>query len=160
MKHIKIIYLVAGLVAAGSSGLLQAEDAKPQGPKRQEVREQVKSLPPEERGAKLKEMREGQGMRPQTPPNIREELGKLPPAEREARLKELREKRQAGTEHDRQLLKQRIEQRLAELRKKKEDGTITDQELRQLERGEQMLRSFDQPQSPPADRKPVEKKNR
>jgi cell division protein FtsN len=160
MKHTTLIYLVAALIAASTSSLLQAQDAKSERPNRPEGREQLKSLSPEERGAKLKELRETQKIRPQAPPNIREELSKLPPEEREARLKELRAKKPAGTEQDRQLLKLRIEQRLADLRKKKEDGTITDQELRQLERGEQMLRSFDERQEKPADRKPAEKKTR
>src|SRR6266568_6148468 len=116
---------VAVLLASGSYLALKAADEAPPAktPDRQERREQLKNLTPEERAAKIKEFREQR----------REELQKLSPEERAAKIKEEREKRvaarQALTPQEREAkrkeIRERMDKQLGELRKKKADGTLT-----------------------------------
>jgi hypothetical protein len=79
-------------------------------------REELRNLPPAEREAKLKELREEiqQGRR---------QFKLLSPEDREAKRKEMR---------------QRIDAQIDVLRKRKADGTINETETRRLERMEQM----------------------
>lgn len=130
MKNVKIIYLMAGMMALSTPQLTRAEDTKPaERPSREELREKYQKLSPEEREAKAKEIRENMekrrgeafkelGLNP-------EELKKLPEAERREKIKEAAEKK------------------LAELRKKQADGSLTDSEkqmLGNLERREKFLK--------------------
>src|SRR5215203_3669074 len=63
MKNTKLVYLIAGLMAAAVPQLTRAEDAKkPAGaPNREELREKFQNLSPEEREAKKKEFTEKRG---------------------------------------------------------------------------------------------------
>ena len=137
MKNTKLIYLVAGLMTMSVPQLTRGDDAKPtERPNREELREKLQNLSPEEREAKMKEFRE---KHPEATANFEkrrdeamkdlglnpEELKKLPESERREKIKEAAEKK------------------LAELKKKSADGTITDSEkqmLTNLERREKMMK--------------------
>ena len=125
MKNVKIICLVAGLIAMSVPQLTRAEDAKkPEGrPNREGLRKEFQNLTPEEREAKKKEMQEkGREEMKKMGKDLglnEEDLKKLSPEERRAKIKEAAEKK------------------LTELQKKKTDGTITDSEKETLQRLEQ-----------------------
>ena len=97
-----LISSVLGLVLSTASVQLRAEpaDAPPPSANREEIRRLLKELPPEERRALIKELREERAAKPDKPkPNVpppanREEilrqLQDLPPEERRARIMELR----------------------------------------------------------------------
>ena len=141
MKNIKLICAVAGLMALSAPQLIHAEDAKPEGqPNREELREQLKNLTPEERQAKIKEYRE---KHPEAAASMErrgeemkkmvkdlgldpEELNKLPEEERRAKVRAASEKK------------------LAELQKKKTDGSITDAEKETLEKLEMRKKFMEQ----------------
>lgn len=121
MKNIKLIYLVAGLMAISTPQLTRGDDTKPaERPSRGEAREKFQKLSPEEREAKSKEFRENmEKRREQAIKDLGlnpEELKKLPESERRAKIKEAADKK------------------FAELKKKKADGTLTDSEKQSLER--------------------------
>jgi translation initiation factor 3 subunit A len=155
MKRMKLLWWAfAVLVTSGTGAVLRGADDTPPAktPNREELREQLKNLSPEEREAKIKELREKRRAEME---KTREELKKLPPEERAAKIKELREKRAAERpelknltpeerEAKRKEMKARMEQRLADLRKKKVDGTITPQEEKRLERMEEMGKRLEQ----------------
>lgn len=112
-----------------------ADEKTPDESTRQELRQQLKALTPEERRAKLKELR---AKHPEARPLAN--FARLTPAERAARLKEVgidveRMKNLPPAER-RKELRDRAEKRLAELQKKKADGTLTPAEEKQLLRGE------------------------
>ena len=117
------------LVAALSGGIVASPAADPVSTNklsREEIekrREEWGKLTPEERNARMKEMRE------RAMEKRREDFNKLTPEEREAKRKELRE---------------RLEKRLNELRAKQTNGTITPEETRDLERREQIKKRFEQ----------------
>lgn len=129
MKNVKLICLIAGLMALSAPQVTRGDDAKPERPNREELRERFQNLSPEERKAKAKEFRENWekrrdeavkelGLNP-------EELKKLPESERRAKIKEAADKK------------------LEELKKKKADGTITDDEketLKHLERRAEFMK--------------------
>jgi hypothetical protein len=130
MKHVQLIYIVAGVMALSAPQLTRGDDAKPSRRPTPEQREKFQNLSPEEREAKIKEFREKHagdaanfekrrddaikdlGLNP-------DELKKLPESERRAKIKEAAEKK------------------LVELQKKKTDGSITDAEKETLQRLEQ-----------------------
>ncbi len=132
---------MAGLMAMTAPQWVQAEDAKPEErPNREELREKLKNLTPEERQAKLKELRE---KHPEGAANLErrgeemkkmakdlgldpEELKKLPEDERRAKVKAAAEKK------------------LTELQKKKTDGSITDSEKETLEKLEMRKKFMEQ----------------
>ncbi|MFM1769902.1 MAG: hypothetical protein RJA22_2431 [Verrucomicrobiota bacterium] len=150
-------------VFAPSLGAAETPDpAPPAGwPTREQLREQLKDLTPEQRQAKLKEMRERLG-----PPGglsgplfekrraefekFRQELQSLPPAERAARLQAWRQTNGLGTnsllgpippglnpadsEAKRGQFRERIQAELEQLKAKKAGGTLTPEETRRLER--------------------------
>lgn len=134
MKSAKLIYLTAGLMAFSMPQLTRGEDTKPPGrPNREELREKLKDLTPEERAAKIKEFRD---KNPQAVPSLekraeemkkfvkdlglnQEELQKLSPEERRAKIKEAADKK------------------TTELEKKKAAGTLTDADKETLQRLEQ-----------------------
>jgi hypothetical protein len=115
------------------------------------LREELKSLSPEERQKRLREFREQYGapVRDELDKR-REELRKLPPEERQAKMKELREqileRRKAMTEEERKAkrgeIKARLERQLGELRQKKTNGTLTPLESRRLQRLETVGQRF------------------
>jgi hypothetical protein len=159
-----LAFLLAALVGL-ALGLRAQEDPKPPQPPldRQQLREQLKNLTPEQRQAKLREMREQQlgtnrveiEKRREAFQKLQEELKGLPPEERQARMREWREKQGLGrpgfrtidtdqAKAKREELKKRIDQQLTELRKKKADGTITEQESKRLERMELMSKRLEE----------------
>ena len=79
-------------------------------------REEFRSLPPEERAARMRELRQSLGQE-------RGGFRLLTPEQREAKRGEL---------------KKRVDTQIGNLRAKKTDGTITEAEKRRLERMEQM----------------------
>ncbi len=120
-----------------------------------------RTLSPEERKARLEEIRE---RNPEAVRKLREELErrreelkKLPPAEREAKIKEIRERfgerRKAMTVEERkakrQEIKGRFDKQLGLLREKKTNGTLNAQEARRLERLETVGQRFKQTESKP-----------
>lgn len=181
MKRASFLHCPVALLLALSPALaLCAADepvpAPPPGkPTREELREKLKDLTPEQRERKLKEIRaqSGQGG-PLTGPmteemkkrradfeKLRESLQSLPPAEREARLREWRAtnappRRLDGPgsltpeerEDKRKEFLTRIDEQLEKLNKKKATGALTDDETRrlsQLEQVKQRMESADRP---------------
>lgn len=148
--------LVAVLLAGAASGRAAdpASTNTAVAPKisRDQLREQIKNLSPEERAARLKQWRE------QNPSGTAEEalrrrelLRSLPPEEREAKLREWRDRgttNAAGLraalarltpeqrEAKRKEIQQRVESEYAKLAKKLEAGTISDEERIRLRRVE------------------------
>lgn len=132
---IKIIYLTAGLFIFSLPQISRGEDPKPaERPNREELREKFKNLTPEERAAKIKEMREknsGAGRGEEMQKMFKDldlnmaDLQKLSPEERRAKIKEAAEKK------------------TAELQKKKSAGTLTDAEKETLQRIEQRRRMME-----------------
>jgi len=140
MKNSTLIYLAAGLMAFAMPQLTRGEDAKPAGrPNREELREKLKNMTPEERAAKIKELR---GANPKGGPSAanrgedmkrmlkdlgldQAELQKLSPEERRAKIKEAADKK------------------VAELEKKKGAGTLTDAEKETLQRMEQRRKALE-----------------
>ena len=148
---------ILGLIAANRFPARAAEGvpAPSQKVHREEVKDEFKKLSPEERQAKIKELREKNG----GPNRVeiekrREEFQKLSPAEKEARLKERKERAEklGLTPEERQArrkaMQDRMQHQLTELRKKKTDGTISTAETQRLERLEQVSKRF--AEGPPA----------
>ena len=141
MKNIKLICTVAGLIALAVPQVIQAEDAKPEGqPSREEIREKLKNLTPEEREAKMKEFREkhpegagNQEKRREEMKKMAKELG-LDPEE----LKNLPE------DERRAKVKAAADKKITELQKKKADGSITDAEKETLEKLEMRKKFMEQ----------------
>jgi hypothetical protein len=138
---------------AGRSAEVPSTNA-PAAPKisREQLREQIKNLPPEERAARLKQWRE-QNAAGQAEEALRrrELLRSLPPAEREAKLREWRERGATNAvnfrsalakltpeqrEAKRKEIRQRVESEYDKLRNKEADGTISDEERIRLRRVE------------------------
>lgn len=104
MKFMKrvLLAIVSGGVLVASSVMAQeapkapreetSKEAKPEGlPSREEIRKELEALPPEQRQARLAEIREKMKNSPEMQ-KLREELKNMPPEQREAKMKELREK--------------------------------------------------------------------
>jgi hypothetical protein len=163
----ELIALALALVGTASVPGLRADDEpKPPPPppiNREALREQLRNMAPEQRQARIRELRERQlstnrvdlEKRRQEFQKLQEELKNLPPEERPKKLREWREKQglaQPGfrtinpdqAKAKREELKRRVEQQLTELRKKKADGTISEQESKRLERMEVMAKRLEQ----------------
>ena len=149
--------LVAAALFVGMARERAAEPAStnlPAAPRisREQLREQIKYLTPEERAARLKQWREqnASGLAEESL-RRRELLKGLPPAEREAKLREWRERGATNTsnlrtpppkltpeqrEAKRTEIRQRVESEYEKLRQKETDGTISDEERIRLRRVE------------------------
>lgn len=122
---------------------------------REEMRERMKNLTPEERQKMMNQLRERAGGTGLNGPEMdkrraemekmRQELKDLPPAERAARIQAFRETntvlrpgvsnlRPEETEARRKQFQERIAKELEQLKAKKSAGTITEEESRRLER--------------------------
>jgi hypothetical protein len=146
MNHAKLItcalaafILLPAAMTARAADENPAKDAKSQ---RQELREKLKNMTPEERQAALKKWREEHPEATTPREQLRKqsaEGNKLTAEQREARRKEMHAA---------------LEKRLAELKKKQTDGTLTDLEKKRLERLELALKRADQTRReiPPADK--------
>lgn len=183
-----VLASVVTLAAAGLPTFAQtvepADPAPPPGrPTREELREQLKNLSPEERQAKLREMRERAGgpTGPQLEKRraefekMRQELQGLPPAERAARLQQWRQTNGFGTnsilgpipprlnpadsEAKRGEFRERIQSELKQLKAKEAAGTLTPEETRRLQRmiewSERLKAAPDGPGGPAGGRRPA-----
>jgi len=162
-----ILWMACGAVVA----LRAADDpAPPPGrPTREQIRESIRNLTPEERVARLKAIRDSGGLgapaadallkRRAEFEKLREETKGLPPAEREAKLREWREKNAAGRPAQarmtpeerverRQLFQKRIEDHIATLNNKKAEGSISEEESRRLENMKGMLKRLESAPAP------------
>ena len=136
MKHIRMMAMIAGCCALVMPCAVRAEDDKPADkssaqPSREELREKLKDMSPEERRKYLQEHRPANGPGNGDPSQRREEFAKrlgLDPAEME---KLSPQERQAK-------MKEAVEKKIADLEKQKADGTISEQDGRILERLKQM----------------------
>lgn len=148
MKKYFVLPLVAGAVFGFTLPSARADDTNaPANLNRPAVKRELKNLSPEERRAKVQELRKQQAN--QEAAKRREQLQTLTPEEREARIKEFREKhpevvKQIGglsAEERRAKIKEKIEA----LQAKKAAGTITPQEERLLERMEGAVKRMESP---------------
>ena len=150
------LLLTAAVLFAGLVDGPAAEPAPtklPAAPKisREQLREQIKNLTPEERANRLKQWREQNAAGSAEEALRRRELLKgLTPAEREAKLREWRERGSTNAanvhtplkltpeqrEAKRREIRQRVESEYGKLRQKLADGTISDEERIRLRRVE------------------------
>lgn len=102
MKRVLLAVLSGGVVLASSVRAQEApqkpreeaaaKEAKPEAlPSREQIRKELEALPPEQREARMKEIRERMKNSPEMQ-KLREEIMALPPEQREAKIKEIREK--------------------------------------------------------------------
>ena len=139
MKHFSTVLLSLLLLATGGAWSRAAEEPSDKRPTREEMekrREELKKLSPEERDAKLKELRDKFGWPPREEPDKRRESpSKITSEERESKRKEL---------------KGRLEKRIAELRARQTNSVNAAEDARELERCEQILKRFEQNSLPVA----------
>ena len=173
MKRTRLLHCsVTTLLVLGAGLALRAADdpAPPPGlPTREELREKLKGLTPEERQAKLKELREKSGFNGPLAGEMqkkraelqkfRESIKDLPPAERETKMREWREKNlpllnaasnmsPEDRATNRVKLQERIKDQLDALKEKKKAGTLTEEETRRLERMETWTKRLDSGEAP------------
>ncbi len=102
MKRALLVILSGGLVMAPALSAQEApqkpreeavaKETKPEAlPSREQIRKELEALPPEQREARMKEIRERMKNSPEMQ-KLREEIMALPPEQREAKMKEVREK--------------------------------------------------------------------
>ena len=161
-------------VALGPGVALHAADdpAPPPGrPTREQIRESVRNLTPEERTARLKAIRDSGGLgapaadallkRRAEWEKLRKETEGLPPEQREAKRREWREKNAAGRPalarmtaeeraERRKLFQKRIEDHIATLNNKKAEGSFSEEESRRLQNMERMLKRLESAPGPGA----------
>jgi colicin import membrane protein len=141
----------------------QARERMKNSPEMQKLREEIMALPPEQREAKMKEIREKFAKEGAPAPEAlkqREEANKLTPEQREAKLKEMKEReakapgagdlerrreefKNLPPEQREAKMKEFREQFMArrtELEKKKAVGTLTPEEEKALDRMNEMAK--------------------
>lgn len=157
MKNRTIVIAFAIAATVLVSATVRAEDGTTNAvaPTREQMREQWQKLTPEEREAKIKEMREKRGLPPVNAEmqKRREEWQKLTPEERRVKMQELRNQRTNAPAQNQVREERRVafQKQLAELRAKKADGSITPPEtarLEQLERAEKFMQERPAPAQP------------
>lgn len=147
MKKITWLSLAAGLIAFCAPAVFadDAKDAKPADkPNREELREKLKNMTPEERRDyiqkhrdELKDLRGPGG--PGAPGGFNREDMEKRRAEFAKKLGlDPEELKKLKPEEARAKIKEAVEKRTAELEKKQTDGTITDEEKKALERMKEM----------------------
>jgi len=142
-----------GRSAEQSEGTLDAK-------KREEIRQELKNLPPEQRAAKMREYRQKFGpafmLDRQEIEKRKEELKNLSPEERQKKLQEWRQERQNARrdfkalspqekEAKRKEMRERFQNQLDELKKKQADGTLSIEEQKQLRHYERLSSRFGNP---------------
>jgi hypothetical protein len=173
MQTIRVILVQLGVAIIAATVHLPlaraAEEAVPADKTnvRQQLREEWQHLTPEQRAAKIQELRAKRGLPtpdaaeiqkrreflkslpPEDRERLREELRSLTPEERRAKLKELAAKRahqSRFTEQERvarrEVLRARLKKDLATLRQKKADGPLTEDEQTRLSRLEVLEQRF------------------
>lgn len=161
MKRIIIPAFVAAVTAVWPIKA-DEQDAPPpptNRPNVEELRSRARSLSPEEREARVKELRSrlgGAGTNHSELEKRRDEWRRLSPAERETRMREFREKRgnpnqprfqqltPAERETKRKEFKQRLDGQIKEIESRQTNAPLTETEQRRLERYRQMGRKLDQ----------------
>lgn len=158
MKRTKLIESTMALMAAMciiASVRAVDEAARPGKPIPEALRDQWKNLTPEERQARMRELREKhpEGPNREEMEKRREEFKNLSPEERQAKMKEWREKRgdlpglqilsPEAREAKRKELRARLEKHRTALLKKKADGTLTAQEEKRLQHMEELAKRFE-----------------
>ncbi len=130
MKNAKLIYLAVGLMAISTPQLTRGDD-KPANPaNREDVREKLKNMTPEEREAKMKEFRE---KNPEAAANYEKRAEEMKKFTKDLGLKP-EEIQKLSPEERREKIKAAVEKKTAELQKKKEAGTLTDADKDLLKR--------------------------
>jgi ribosomal protein L29 len=127
---IRMLGLAVLVLVGGSGALAVLRAAEPAAvPEKKPTYEDLQKMTPEERRAKIKELREkrAEGLTPEQ--------------------KELRRK----------LVRERVEKRIGELQKKKADGTLSEAENRQLELWQQRLKRLEAAEKEAAPAKPGDK---
>jgi hypothetical protein len=120
--------VLALMVSAGAPAVLRAAEPVAN-PEKKPTYEELQKMTPEERRARIKELRE-------------KKAESLTPEQKEARRKIIRE---------------RVEKRIDELKKKKADGTLSEAESRQLEVWQQRLKRLEAASREAAPAKPADK---
>jgi len=144
MKRVVVPLILLGALCIGRSAEQdQPIDAK----KREEIRQELRNLPPDQRDAKVREYRQKFGpgflLDPQEMQKRREELKNLPPEERQKKIQEWRQERMNARrdfkamspeerEAKRKEMRERFQKQLDELRKKQTAGTLSIEEQKQL----------------------------
>jgi hypothetical protein len=143
--------LIVVMCVCGVSWTANGDEPQTNQPTREQLREQLRQLTPEERQQKIRELRERGG--PTNPwreeaEKRREEWKNLPVEERRAKMQEWRAKRggEVVTPENRDLHRQQIRTRLQtqlqELNAKKAQGTLTADEQKRLAHLEQVSKYF------------------
>jgi hypothetical protein len=139
MKNIKLIYLAAGLMAISAPQLTRGEDTKPATPpNREELREKLKNMTPEEREAKMKEFR---AKNPEAAANLEKRGEEMKKFGKELGL-DAEEMQKLSQEERREKFKAAIEKKTAELEKKKAADTLTAEDkelLKHIEERKKMM---------------------
>jgi len=177
MKRIKLLTLLGAILfIAGRHGATGADDlpapSAPAGrPSREELREQVKKLTPEERQGRFREFRERQTQLPggigreafekrrQERDALLDEIKKLPPAERQAKIREFRERggltrpglstlQPEERDAKRKEFQERVAREIATLRAKKTRGQLDEEGERSLLRMELIAKRLEQVSRP------------
>lgn len=125
---------------------------------RQKLMDELRSLPPAEREARIQELRKRHGL-PTLSPEMqkrREELLKLSPEQRRARLEELRRSRPVPPVDEKVRAQRRaaLQQKLETLRARKAAGQLSAAEERMLKQLEQASRLLESNTAPPASNEP------
>ena len=161
MKRSLVFALLFSVTAPVLTTLAAEEDPAPptNRPNPEALRGRFRNLSPEDREARLRELRMRLGAAGTNRSEIekrREEWRKLPPAEREARVREFRERNlgnrsphfnrltPAERETKRTEIKGRIDAQIKELETRKSTAPLSPLEQRRLERFQQMSRRLEQ----------------
>ena len=161
-----ILFTTSATVGTGADDV-PAPAAPPGRPTREELRERIRNLTPEERQARLREFREKQAQSPgasgreafekrrQERETLLNEIKNLPPAERQAKLREFRERggltrpgfRTLNPEErdaKRKQFQERVAKEIATLRAKKARGGLDEDGERSLQRMEMIAKRLEQ----------------
>jgi hypothetical protein len=148
MNTSKALGAITVLLIAWSGNAMGAAEDSPPAPnpnRREELRESLKDLSPEERKARIREMRErGEGPFRDEAQRRREALRNMPPEERQAKLKVLGERAGVTNRADFKELRQELRSlppseraaRIRELREKAGPSPLFSDEERQVRRKE------------------------
>jgi len=155
MKRVVVpLILLVTLCIGRSAEQSQALDAK----KREEIRQELKKLPPEERAAKTREYRRKFGpgflLDRQEIEKRKEEMKNLSPEERQKKIQEWRQQRTNARrdfkvlspqekETKRKEMRERFQTQLEDLRRKKAAGTLSFDEERRLRHYERLAGRFE-----------------
>ena len=161
------VLLLTGPTIGEGADDIPAPAAPPGRPTREELREQIKNLTPQERQARLREFRERQAQGPgtigreefekrrQERDRLLKEIKDLPPAERQTRIREFRERggltrpgfstlNPEERDAKRKQFQERVAKEIATLRAKKARGGLDEDGERSLQRMELIAKRLEQ----------------